>query len=102
LENDLQAELKGWVSVCGAHDFPQVAQARKDLLLATADEHVAAGNSPGKWEELENDFSLTDHLGEITLPTLLLYGKYDMSVPPGYWAICLQWPGSNRKVVGEL
>jgi pimeloyl-ACP methyl ester carboxylesterase len=167
LENDLQAEVKGWISVCGAHDFPQVAQARKDLLLATADEQVAAGKSLSEWKELknqvveldpmekedystilqqavtamdllqrdevvpavgsseklknalltnnpitwqvshffnqpvnealENDFSLTSRLSEIILPTLLLYGRYDMSVPPAIGQSAFNGLGSTAK-----
>jgi pimeloyl-ACP methyl ester carboxylesterase len=151
LNNDLQSELKGWISVCGAHDFPQIAEHRKDLIIETADEQIYAGNSLPQWKEISNrvleldpgnnkeyneilkyageamellvrdgivhgvrnseklrntlfvnnpvtwqishlfnkpvnraiedDFSLTGRLDEIKLPTLLLYGKYDMSVP---------------------
>ncbi|MCB0843956.1 MAG: alpha/beta hydrolase [Bacteroidetes bacterium] len=45
-------------------------------------------NSPVQ-EAIERDYSLSDQLGNITIPTLLLWGKYDFSVPPvlGYDAL---------------
>ncbi|MDT8432920.1 MAG: alpha/beta fold hydrolase [Bacteroidales bacterium] len=33
-------------------------------------------------DALAEDYSLSDRLTEITLPVLLIYGKYDVSVPP--------------------
>jgi len=151
LRNNLQAELDGWISVSGAHDFPLTSVARKSLLIAVANEQIDLGNSIPEWNEIknkvldldpdneddykellkqagkanklivndgvvkagnsseklrntilvnnpitwqishlfnkpvnqaiENDFSLTNRLGEITIPSLLMYGKYDFSVP---------------------
>ncbi|MEZ4849545.1 MAG: alpha/beta hydrolase [Bacteroidia bacterium] len=45
-------------------------------------------NSPVQ-EAIERDYSLSDQLYNITIPTLLLWGKYDFSVPPvlGYDAL---------------
>ncbi|MDC7226973.1 MAG: alpha/beta hydrolase [Spirochaetales bacterium] len=167
LSNDLQTELAGWISVCGAHDFPSIAAARKMLILDIAQEQITSGNSISKWEELteelENldaasdddytkilliagtamellkkddvvaevdysdqlintifinnpitwqvshlfnkpvniaiteDFSLTGRLSEITLPTLLIYGKYDMSVPYTIGETAIDDLGSTNK-----
>ncbi|MBR9860048.1 alpha/beta hydrolase [bacterium] len=40
-----------------------------------------ANFQPAQWG-VKNELSMADHLDQITLPTLFLWGKYDVSVPP--------------------
>jgi pimeloyl-ACP methyl ester carboxylesterase len=46
---------------------------------------------------LEADYSLSGRLPEITLPSLLIYGKYDVSVPPSLGKDALERLGSGEK-----
>lgn len=148
-----QNQFVGWIDLDGIHDFPQAETARKTLLLETAAEQIALGNSVDAWTSIleevavldsssedyfesilyiaqdglsalqtdglllpevlgsdlfiqtivvnnpihwtvsdwfnrpfevakEADYSLTDQLHSIQIPCLLLWGKYDFSVPP--------------------
>ncbi|MEZ5072698.1 MAG: alpha/beta hydrolase [Bacteroidales bacterium] len=52
LRNDLQREIRGWISVCGALDFPAISHARPYALMAVAQEQIDLGNSPAAWEEI--------------------------------------------------
>lgn len=64
LSNDLQSELAGWISVCGAHDFPSIAAERKTLILDIAKEQITVGNSISKWEELSEELETLDEHAE--------------------------------------
>lgn len=46
---------------------------------------------------LEADYSLSGRLPEITLPSLLIYGKYDVSVPPSVGKDAFERLGSAEK-----
>lgn len=46
---------------------------------------------------LAEDYSLSDRLPEITLPSLLIYGKYDVSVPPSVGKDAFKRLGSGEK-----
>ncbi|MFP2994782.1 alpha/beta hydrolase [Spongiivirga sp. MCCC 1A20706] len=43
------------------------------------------------------DFNLNDQISEITIPTLLLWGKYDMVVPPSLGVTAFENIGSTDK-----
>ena len=47
----------------------------------------------------DQGYSLTDQLGDIHLPSLLLWGKYDISVPPTLGADALRRLGSSDKTL---
>ncbi|MEM7367478.1 MAG: alpha/beta hydrolase [Bacteroidota bacterium] len=45
----------------------------------------------------EIEYSLTDQLPRIEIPVLLLWGKYDFSVPPALGESAFEWLGSTDK-----
>jgi pimeloyl-ACP methyl ester carboxylesterase len=48
-------------------------------------------------EAIDREYSLSEQLGRITIPTLLLWGKYDFSVPPVLGYDALRRLGSTDK-----
>ncbi|MEO0895631.1 MAG: alpha/beta hydrolase [Bacteroidota bacterium] len=50
-------------------------------------------------EAREMDYSLTPRLQEITLPTLMIFGRYDVSVPLQVGAVAFEEIGSDKKDV---
>lgn len=167
LNQNLQNEISGFISISGAHDFDQVQQARLMIIYGVANEQIVAGNSVNEWEEIkeeaeqldpyndddynailklaargmkllesdgvvssdrpsglvantflqnnpltwqishffnqpvnyaiDNKYSLADRLGELAIPSLWLYGKYDFSVPFYIGAFAYQNSGSDYK-----
>lgn len=151
LNQGLQDDILGWISVSGAHDFLLARQTRPLVLHSVANEQIGIGNSVWQWEEIlkemegidpvsdegyktilglvarasglleddlvvsavkpsgltrntvfqnnpltwqisqlfnqpvnyavENNYSLSDLLPQLTIPSLWLYGQYDFSVP---------------------
>jgi pimeloyl-ACP methyl ester carboxylesterase len=151
LKQGLQSEVKGWISLSGAHDFLLSRQSRYVILHNVANEQIIAGKSVGQWGKIledldgldpvsddgyqtilslipkaikllekhgvvsserpsgivgntifqnnpitwqishlfnqpvnyavENNYALSDVLPQLTIPSLWMYGKYDLSVP---------------------
>ena len=151
LKQGLQSEVKGWISLSGAHDFMLTRQTRPLILYGVASEQINIGNSVLQWEEIqkeiegldsvsddgyntilglvpramklleddgvvsserpsgivgntifqnnpltwqishlfnqpvnyavENNYTISDILPQLTIPSLWLYGEYDFSVP---------------------
>jgi len=152
LKQGLQSEIRGWISLSGAHDFELTRTARAMILYGVADQQIEAGNSVSEWEEIqeelkqitdinvddsynlvlslvprassliekdgivttekpsglagttifqnnpltwqishlfnqpvnyavENNYSLSEYLPNLTIPSVWMYGLYDFSVP---------------------
>lgn len=167
LNQGLQNDINGFISISGAHDFDLIQQTRLMIIFGVANEQIIAGNSVIEWEEIkeeaeqldpfndddynailklaarsmklietdglvstempsgvatntilqnnpltwqfshffnqpvnyaiENKYSLAGRLGELTIPSLWLYGKYDFSVPVYIGAFAYQDAGSDYK-----
>jgi pimeloyl-ACP methyl ester carboxylesterase len=54
--------VKGWIQTDGAHNFPLLNQASKQMLLDKADIEIAANKNVAKWTEIRN------YCNGITLP----------------------------------
>lgn len=71
---------------------------------------ASIANNPISWQvsnffnqpvqvALNQDYSLTDSLDRITIPILLIYGKYDVSVPPALGRDALERVASPDKTL---
>lgn len=52
INTQIQSELKGWIEVDGAHDFPQNDIEAVKMFLTIGNQQVAAGNSTDFWNPL--------------------------------------------------
>lgn len=61
LKQGLQSEIKGWISLSGAHDFEQTRTARALVLHGIAGQQISVGNSVWEWEEIQEELEqITD------------------------------------------
>jgi pimeloyl-ACP methyl ester carboxylesterase len=60
--NNNQDLVKGWIQTDGAHNFPLLNQASKQMLLAKAEIEIAANKNGTKWTEIRN------YCNGLTLP----------------------------------
>lgn len=173
INEERQKNIKAWIEVDGAHDFPLMFAEQKILYDSIATQQIALGNSTAFWQEIldkiedidvndlsdsdisylngeaykaeaklladgiirtpsldisvlkyqfidynaltahstgqyTNDIlteqgilesSLTEDLQKITIPCLLLWGAYDLVVPPALAESALEHLGSEEKEV---
>ena len=52
IKNDYQNELKGWIEVDGAHDFPLHTKEAITMIQTLGAQEIAAGNNVAKWQEM--------------------------------------------------
>ncbi len=171
LDEARQENIKAWIEVDGAHDFPLMFAEQKTLYDSIANQQISRGNNTAYWEEIldkiaeidtedlseediqylngeayiaegillrddvldipsidlnllkyqyidyniltafstgqyANDIltdqgllesSLTEELHKIKIPTLLLWGSYDLVVPPALGESALENLGSEIK-----
>lgn len=164
--NNNQANIKGWIEVDGAHDYPQADRLERKMLIDTGMVEIQKGNHVPEWKtivdyckthpvrnsvsvgaqtdsyaaEAENyvninhtttavplfspsspvsfginlfklydtnagknflqsllQASYTDQLYKITIPSLLIWGQYDFTVPMGCGYDALSKLGSSYK-----
>jgi pimeloyl-ACP methyl ester carboxylesterase len=55
-----QKEVKGWIEVDGAHDIPKVNIETAKMILKTANEQIALGNSKKEWQKMVSEVEQTD------------------------------------------
>lgn len=161
-----QSDLKGWIEIDGAHNYPLTNIESKNALIDTGRSEIAKGNNAGAWQKivsycetndplisfdassqievyahdaeglmgiepsgpninlfspedpsslLVNDIKLfytpggdefiqslqvlnySPGMVNIKIPSLLLWGKYDFTVPPSLGDDALKYLGSNFK-----
>ena len=47
-----QNELKGWIEIDGAHNYPMAISESKKMLIDTGNAQIAKGNNIAKWQEI--------------------------------------------------
>lgn len=166
VQNDNQSNIKGWIEVDGAHDYPLADKLERKMLIDTGNSEIAKGHYVSQWKNIVNycrkhpvrssvtigrrtddfakeaenyvninhtktaldlfsvsspvtlgtnlyklyftaagnDFlkqiivaSYTGQLNKITIPSLLIWGQYDFSVPVGCGYDALNKLGSSYK-----
>ena len=166
VNNDNQKNIKGWIEVDGAHDYPESNTMERQMLIDTGTSEIVKGNYGPQWTTIVNycnahpanasldvdiqiddyaadaenyvninhtnpgiDFfsvsspislgvnayklyyttsgrqflesiepiSYTDQLYKITIPSLLIWGQYDFTVPDGLGSHALANLGSSYK-----
>ena len=165
VQNNNQANIKGWIEVDGAHDYPQADKMERHMLIDTGTAEIGKGHYVSQWQTIVNyckkhpvrnsitleqtdeyasdaetyvainhtttavdlfsvsspaslganlfklyytpagkDFlqqiiqtSFTNELHNITIPSLLIWGQYDFTVPMGCGYDALNRLGSSYK-----
>lgn len=77
---DYQYELKGWIEVDGAHDFPQTSIARKNLIDTVAQQQIDQGFRVNTWQGIldksallmPGDSGFYDGIFDLALESLAL------------------------------
>ena len=168
VQNDNQSNIKGWIEVDGAHDYPLADKLERRMLIDTGNSEIGKGHYISQWNNIVNycrknpvrssvtigrstddlaaeaenyvninhtqtsvdlfsvsspvtlgtnlyklyftaagnDFlkqiivaSYTDQLNKITIPSLLIWGQYDFTVPMGCGYDALNKLGSSYKKI---
>jgi pimeloyl-ACP methyl ester carboxylesterase len=166
VKNDNQTNIRGWIEVDGAHDYPESNSLERQMLIDTGTSEIAKGNYVQDWTPIVNycknhpanvsldvdlqtdiyaaqaedyvdinhtstpiDYfsvsspisfginlynlnnsaagrkflqslepaTFTNQLYKITIPALLIWGRYDFTVPPGSGIHALNNLGSTYK-----
>lgn len=166
VKNDNQSNIKGWIEVDGAHDYPLADRLERRMLIDTGNSEIGKGHYVSEWKNIVNycqkhpvrssvpigrktddlasqaenyvninhtktavdlfsvsspvtlganlfklyftaagnDFlqqiivaSYTNQLNKITIPSLLIWGQYDFTVPMGCGYDALNKLGSSYK-----
>ena len=166
VKDDNQINIRGWIEVDGAHDYPESNTLERQMLIDTGTSEIVKGNNVQQWTPIVNycnshpanlsldvdlqtdiyaaqaedyvdinhtstpiDYfsvsspisfginlyylnssaagrkflqslepeAFTDQLYKITIPSLLIWGKYDFTVPPGSGVHALNNLGSAYK-----
>ena len=166
VENDNQNNIKGWIEVDGAHDYPETDRLERHMLIDTGTSEIQKGHYVSEWQTIVNyckkhpvrnsvsigaqtddyasdaedyvninhtqtavdlfsvsspisfginllkvDYteagqqflktllsaSYTNQLNKITIPSLLIWGQYDFTVPMGCGYDALNRLGSSYK-----
>lgn len=73
LRQDLQSDpnVKGWISISGAHDFERAQEARHALLLHVSNTQLAAGYSAEVWTEIRDETLAIDPQNEGNYEAIL-------------------------------
>lgn len=166
IDGDNQKNIKGWIEVDGAHDYPESNTLERQMLIDTGTSEISKGNYVPQWATIVNycknhpantsldvdlhidsyaaeaenyvninhansginyfsvsspislginyyklyntvagrqflesiePLSYTNQLNKITIPSLLIWGRYDFTVPPGSGTHALANLGSSYK-----
>lgn len=75
VKNDYQKELKGWIEVDGAHDFPLMNTELVKMFHTVGSAEIAKGNHVDKWTEIINytDSIDTTNLSDQEVTQLNVY-----------------------------
>ncbi|HOO85375.1 MAG TPA: alpha/beta hydrolase [Prolixibacteraceae bacterium] len=52
LKDNNQMNIKGWIEICGNHDFPLTFQLEQEKIIATGKNQIAIGNNTETWNNL--------------------------------------------------
>jgi pimeloyl-ACP methyl ester carboxylesterase len=66
LNTNVQADLKGWIEVDGAHDIPLLNKEAIKMFLEIGNAEISAGNNTEKWQEIV-DFATKVDTNNITV-----------------------------------
>jgi pimeloyl-ACP methyl ester carboxylesterase len=75
IHTNIQSELKGWIEVSGAHDFPKNDIEAVKMFLEIGNQQVAAGNSLDFWNALLPQIQAIDTNNITTQDQTLLNSK---------------------------
>jgi pimeloyl-ACP methyl ester carboxylesterase len=54
VQNDNQLNIKGWIEVDGAHDYPLADKLERHMLIDTGNSEIAKGNYVPQWKDIVN------------------------------------------------
>lgn len=55
LKDDNQKDIRGWIEICGNHDWPLTFTLEKQKMISTGNNQISIGNNTASWESLLNE-----------------------------------------------
>ncbi|WKN42061.1 alpha/beta fold hydrolase [Tunicatimonas pelagia] len=57
VKDNNQQNIRGWIEINGAHDYPMILETGPNKMMEVADEQIAQGNSTNDWQAIR-DFAV--------------------------------------------